>query len=191
MVARVAEDYDSNDSMSVAPHAMAAQAGQGENQHEKMCWNCRGIGHVKVDANGKVICPSPVKPRSISSAIALLEMYRRREAGRGGKRKMFARRAIHPAKSATVANPDDLVEVLVDDDGSVYTTEGVFMGSAVEMAGQLTTEGPAQQYSSHQGTSSAEGNMVSATESTQVGDNSIYESRCDASRRRQSSPRDR
>lgn len=88
----------------------------------KMCWNCRGLRHVKVDSNGKVICPSPVKARSITSAISTLEAYRRKEAGRGGKRKMFARRNVQSARAASASAADDLVEVLVDDDGSVYSS---------------------------------------------------------------------
>lgn len=138
MLSKVTEDYGS---MSAGPSAFAAQAAPADGQPERMCWNCRGFGHVKVDANGKVVCPSPVKARSITSAIAMLEMYRRKEAGRGGKRKVYVRRAVQHAKSVSFSPADDLVEVIVDDDGMVYSTEGVLMGNVVDMAGQLTAEG--------------------------------------------------
>lgn len=39
--------------------AYVAQPAQNE-ALERMCWNCRGFGHTKVDANNKLVCPSPM-----------------------------------------------------------------------------------------------------------------------------------
>lgn len=74
---------------------------------------------------------------------------------------MFVRRAVKSARSATAAADDDLIEVIVDDDGAVYTTEGVFMGNAIDMVGQLTSEGP-----SHLPSNTAEGSPVAANVAT-------------------------
>lgn len=83
---------------------------------------------------------------------------------------MYARKAVKSAKSATTTVNDDFEEVIVDDDGSVYTTEGVFMGNVVDMAGQLTSEGPSQSQTSSQAASAEAFNAPrSAPESEAVG----------------------
>lgn len=106
---------------------------------ERMCWNCRGFGHTKVDANNQVVCPSPIKTRSIASAIAMLEIYKRREAGRGGRRKVFIRKpGAAAAKSAIVDQQEELMEVLVDDDGTIYSMEGAMLGTLAETGGYTT-----------------------------------------------------
>lgn len=89
---------------STTSKSLMGQARQGngglnntENVLGRCCWNCKGFGHMKLGADGKIVCPSPIKPRPISECINALETIRRRESNRGGRRRFFSVHKRRPA----------------------------------------------------------------------------------------------
>ena len=56
---------------------------------EAMCWNCLGFGHVK-NKEGKFVCPSPRRFRSLTSAVSVLQ-DKQVQLGQRGGRSSFGR----------------------------------------------------------------------------------------------------
>lgn len=120
--------------------------GQARVSDERLCYNCRGLGHTKVDANGKVICPSPVKPRSLSHCIAALEQARKQEAARTGKRRFIARKPTKVSGRMTNTSGEQVELIEIDDNNNVYSADGENIGMLHEIADQTDDErdAPAQ-----------------------------------------------
>ena len=131
--------------------AMLARAGtrrtpisREQMQREPNCWRCRGFGHVAED------CPSSEGFRAISDAVALLNALlpsARRNGkgkGKGGGRGYGGRgfggrgggRSQRRIGGTNVALDDGF---FIDDDGSIYTEDGVYIGS---VEAQATEESP-------------------------------------------------
>ena len=53
---------------------------------ERDCWNCHGFGHRFKDADGTIVCPSPVADRPVTAVIRKLEFLNSRK-GASDKRK--------------------------------------------------------------------------------------------------------
>ena len=108
---------------------------------ERICWNCKGLGHMRNDENGKVICPSPVRPRSYQHCIAALEIARRRDMNRpSSRRRMFVRRSRSAsARLAGVAEEYDVVEI-DDTTQTVYDADGICLGLLSEFSAKPVNE---------------------------------------------------
>ena len=100
---------------------------------ERICFNCRGLGHTFKDSTSTIVCPSEVKTRSYATAIAALEETKRRDGGRGNRRIRLTRRARPPGQqppsSARLAAEEQVLELEVDDQDRVYTTDGLLIGT--------------------------------------------------------------
>lgn len=109
---------------------------------ERMCYNCRGFGHVKTEPSGKVVCPSPVRNRPIPQCIANLEAEMKRVASRFGRKKIFLRR--NKAAAKLVTDSSDIIgdTYEIDELQNVYDATGLCVGVLVD--GQI------EQHSTHQ-----------------------------------------
>ena len=96
---------------------------------ERDCWNCHGFGHRFKDADGTIICPSPVADRPVTAVIRKLEFLNSRKGASdkrkpgGGKFKFVKKKGLPKANSA-----ESEVEIEVDDDGTCYQ-DGVPCGT--------------------------------------------------------------
>lgn len=109
---------------------------------ERMCYNCRGFGHVKSEPSGKVVCPSPVRNRPIPQCIANLEAEMKRVASRFGRRKIFLRRNKQAAKMVTESNENSAEAYEIDEMQNVYDATGLCVGVLVD--GQIEQQLPSQ-----------------------------------------------
>lgn len=134
MAASVTTGTEGDSSHGVA-HSFAAKAAPpgDPKEAEIICWNCRGFGHAKVDAHGRTVCPSPLKPRSLTYCINGLENARKKDGQRPARRRMWLKRNGRVnAKAAEATSAYELVEV--DENQQVWTTEGSYLGTVSEMS---------------------------------------------------------
>jgi len=123
---------------------------------EPMCWNCLGFGHVK-NKEGKFVCPSPRRFRSMTSAVSVLQDKQAqlgqrggrsssgRGGGRGGRSGRGSQRPPPTAYSSSVEQDEDASdETPSDDKGDSATTEDCaethFVGSLTHDAGERSSE---------------------------------------------------
>ena len=119
---------------------------------EAMCWNCLGFGHVK-NKEGKFVCPSPRRFRSLTSAVSVLQdkqvqLGQRggrssfgRGGGRGGRSGRGSQRPPPTAYSSSVEQDEgESDETPSDDKGDPAATEDCaetdFVGSLTQDAAE-------------------------------------------------------
>ena len=90
---------------------------------ERDCWNCHGFGHRFKDADGTIVCPSPVADRPVTAVIRKLEFLNSRKGAAdkrkpgGSKFKFVKRKSLQPPKANSA---EAEVEIEVDDDGNCF-----------------------------------------------------------------------
>lgn len=105
---------------------------------ERVCWNCKGLGHMAKDAGGKVICPSPIQNRSYASCINVLENARKREGLRKSVR--FIRRKPPGRVDGRLSETDGQLTLEVGDDGAIYTADGVKVFDSVPEGAEVSID---------------------------------------------------
>ena len=141
---------------------------------ERHCWNCGGFGHRFKDAEGNVICPSPVLKRPLSAIIKKLESVNKREnARKPNVRKMkFVRRPPQPQSQLAESESEQVIEV--DESMNCFDSQGNLCGTITEGDEFVPSEPvsdtqPAsvqqiqQSMSAHASAASAESVVVAAT----------------------------
>lgn len=91
---------------------------------ERVCWNCKGLGHMAKDGAGKVICPSPIQVRSYASCINALEIARKRDGLRKSVRFIRRKPAGRMDGKLAGAESEDVITLEVGEDGVVYSADG-------------------------------------------------------------------
>ena len=90
---------------------------------ERDCWNCHGFGHRFKNADGTIVCPSPVADRPVTAVIRKLEFLNSRKGASndrkpcGNKFKFVKRKGLQPLKANSA---EAEVEIEVDDDGTCF-----------------------------------------------------------------------
>ena len=98
---------------------------------ERDCWNCHGFGHRFKNADGTILCPSPVADRPVTAVIRKLEFLNSRKGASndrkpgGNKFKFVKKKGLLPPKANSA---EAEVEIEVDDDGTCFR-DGVPCGT--------------------------------------------------------------